>query len=266
MALETGIGGMWVLQALCGVETMPVALRCPPYIPSVHGEQVGSGEIKDTPEYRDLVAAGVIVNGVVDATVAGWMAVIGAPEREVMLALRRPGIDGTVVEQVMVVCRRGRWLAKIARYENRILLDAVGQAADAPSQTDLFAMEVMSAIGDYAPADVGVVNLSAPQLANAVSGTRDVAGALVRLGAGSSEARVLASAAQPDRSAMAVVVVIDHGETDRIHQQVLTVADTEHGRMMLTSSRDAGGAQWLSMQAGTAIGIRAELSKLLRAA
>ena len=265
MALETGIGGMWVLQALCGVETMPVALRCPPYIPSVHGKRVSSGEIKQTPEYRDLVAAGAIVNGVVDRAVAGWLAVIGAPEREVMLALRRPGIDGAVGEQVMVVCRRGRWLAKIARYENRLLLDAVGQAADTSSQTDLFAMEVMSAIGDYAPADVSVVNLSAPQLDKAM-GAGDVVGALVRLGAGTKEAQVLASAAQLDRSAMAVVLVIDHRETDHIHQQVLTVADTEHGRMMLTSSRNDVGAQWLSMQAGTSIGIRAELSKLLRAA
>ena len=36
MALTTTVGGVWVLQALLGVDTMPAALRLKPFVPSVH--------------------------------------------------------------------------------------------------------------------------------------------------------------------------------------------------------------------------------------
>jgi hypothetical protein len=36
MALTTTVGGVWTLQALLGVETMPAVLRIKPYVPSVH--------------------------------------------------------------------------------------------------------------------------------------------------------------------------------------------------------------------------------------
>ena len=97
--LTTTPTGIWVLQALLGIETMPTTLRLRPFIPSVDaGPTVmtvaGERPLTQTAEYASLAAAGVIdTEGRVDDAVRDWMAVVGRPEREVMLVIRRPAPD-----------------------------------------------------------------------------------------------------------------------------------------------------------------------------
>jgi hypothetical protein len=265
MSLETSLGGLWVLQALCGIETLPTALRCVPYVPSVHAELLAGGAaapIRSVSDYTDLRAAGVVdADGTVDVTVTAWMRVLGRPDRSVILAARRPGY-GTVTEHVMVVCRRGPYLAKIVRHEDRVLIDGVGMSGDAAGQIGLCATEIMAALGEYEPAGMGVVNLPIGYLDGTLA-TRWNAAAMIRLGATPTQADILAAAAIPEESALATVAVIDG---DRIHPRVLTIADTDYGRLMLTARFGVGGQEWLSAQPGTTAGVRAELTTLLRAA
>ena len=54
--LSTTVGGVWVLQALLGVESMPAALRLKPFIPSAHGEGIVALEPKF--QRHDHVALG----------------------------------------------------------------------------------------------------------------------------------------------------------------------------------------------------------------
>ena len=63
MALTTTVGGVWALQALLGVETMPAALRLKPFVPSVHESLIvettaGPLPLSQTAEYLSLVAGG----------------------------------------------------------------------------------------------------------------------------------------------------------------------------------------------------------------
>jgi hypothetical protein len=65
MALTTTVGGVWTLQALLGIETMPYALRLKPFVPSAHAalmvqSTAGRVHLSQTAEYLSLVAAGVI--------------------------------------------------------------------------------------------------------------------------------------------------------------------------------------------------------------
>ena len=96
MALTTTVGGVWVLQALLGVESMPVALRLKPFIPSVHHELIvdstaGPVPIAETAEYLSLVQAGVISQtGAVDEPVRDWMTVLGRPDRQAVHGRPRP--------------------------------------------------------------------------------------------------------------------------------------------------------------------------------
>ncbi len=81
--LTTTPNGIWILQALLGVEKMPTALRLRPFIPSVDGDGTVATELGDVPwsqtaEYNSLAAAGVIdQHGRVDDAVRDWMAVVG---------------------------------------------------------------------------------------------------------------------------------------------------------------------------------------------
>ena len=63
MAMTTTPNGVWVLQELLGVETLPVALRLRPFIPSLYDDSVvvattaGPVPVTQTTEYASLVAA-----------------------------------------------------------------------------------------------------------------------------------------------------------------------------------------------------------------
>jgi hypothetical protein len=278
MALTTTVGGLWTLQALLGVETMPAVLRIKPFVPSVHESLVvettaGPLALAQTGEYLGLVQAGVIdASGRVDDVVRDWMTVLGRPERQVILVIRRPAgeVDGspTVHERVLVVCRRRRWIAMAARDADEVIIDAVGEADAAAEQVELMCQPLLAALGEAPPAPIEGVNVPAELLASTVQHTgghgRDaVTAALGRLGLQPRQAEVVTAAARLDESAMAVVTVIDHGISHHIHPRVLTVADTEYGRVSVTTSISADGKTWMSVWPAGIAELHDDLADLL---
>jgi hypothetical protein len=163
--LTTTPSGIWVLQALLGVESMPTSLRLRPFIPSVDGDGTvatthGDVPLNQTAEYASLAAAGVIgEDGRVDEAVRDWMAVIGRPQREVTVVIRRPKpSDGSepagddapalVQERTMSICQRERWLAMIARSDDEVVIAPLGEATQTDSQIDLICDTVLHAFAD----------------------------------------------------------------------------------------------------------------------
>jgi len=282
MALTTTVAGVWVLQALLGVETLPAALRCKSFLPSAHESLIidtttRRQPLSQTAEYLSLVSAGVIdANGRVDDAVRDWMTVLGRPDRQVLLTLRRPGetvtVDGqstpTVHERVLVVCRHRRWMAMAARDGEAMVIDAVGESDDAPEQVEMVCHALLGAFGDAAPADINGVNIAADLIASALEqaaprGRDAVLTALSRLGLAPAQAEVLAAATRLDESAMAVVSVIDHGVRQHVHPRVLTVADTAYGRIRIATTTAADGAKWLSIFPAGGEELREDLTELL---
>lgn len=281
MALSTTANGVWVLQALLGVESMPVALRLKPYIPSVHHELIvdstaGSVPLTQTAEYLSLVQADAIsATGTVDDPIRDWMTVLGRADRQAVLAFRRPsaqpardGVSPAVDERVVVVCQHKRWLAMAARDGDEVVIDGVGETDDARAQADLMAQTLIPALGHAAPADIEGVNVPADLLqvtldAAAPHGRDAMVAAVGRLGLAPRQAQALASAARVDESAMAVAVVIDQGIAQHVHPRVVTVVDTEFGRISITTSTSADGKKWMSIWPATPEALRQDLTGLL---
>ncbi len=197
--LTTSVEGLWVLQALLGVESMPVALHLKPFIPSAHGSLIvetdtGTAPLAQTAQYHDLLAAGVIDKaGRVDEVVRDWMKVLGRPDREVVLVIRRPsgqdtgGGAPTVSERVMVVCLHRRWMAMAARDGREIVIGGVGEAQDPDRQIELMCAVLVPAFGESAPADIDGVNVQMDALlaamgAAAPSGREAISAALAKVG------------------------------------------------------------------------------------
>ncbi|MFZ0831722.1 MAG: ESX secretion-associated protein EspG [Mycobacterium sp.] len=276
--LTTSPAGIWVLQALLGVETMPVTLGLRPYIPSVDsGPTVltvaGERPLTQTAEYASLVEAGVIAtDGRVDDAVRDWMTVVGRPDREVVVAIRRPAPDAgdtiLIQERTLSVCRRGRWLAMIARNGDEIVLAPVGETASPDEQVALIADTVMHAFGDSAPAAIDGVNLPTASLRKATDAARDgdrwaVATALARLGLSPDQVAAVVAGLRLDESAMAVVSVVDHGVARTVHPEVLGVYDTDHGRFSLTNTTAPDRSGWTSIWPATPAALRQDLIRLL---
>ena len=180
--LTTSVECVWALQALVGVERMPTALHLKPFIPSAHADLIvettaGGTPLSGTAQYHSLVSAGVIDHrGQVDAAVRDWLTVLGRPDREVVLTIRRPDQPGTaesgptVHERAMVVCRHGRFLAMAARDGAEMVIGGVGEADDASHQIELICQMLMPALGDHPPADIDGINVAKDVLELALDG------------------------------------------------------------------------------------------------
>jgi hypothetical protein len=283
--LTTSTECVWVLQALLGLESMPVALRLKPFIPCAHGDLVvetdaGRQPISATAQYASLVSAGVIdAAGQVDDVVRDWMTVLSRPDREVVLAIRRPDQPATettgptVHERVMVVCRHRRWLAMAARngFEggDEMVIGGVGETDEPAKQIDAICAMLVPAFGEHPPADIDGINVPKDlvQLAMdaAPPGPEGISAALRMAGLGPWEVEVVSAAARLDDSAAAVVAIIDHGAQMCAHPRVLTVADTEFGRISFTTTTGADGKEWMSIWPTTPSGLRDDLASLLAA-
>lgn len=277
--LTTSPECVWALQALCGVEQMPTALHLKPFIPSVHDDLVvdtveGRRPLSDTAQYDSLVQAGVINDrGEVDVAVHDWMTVLGRADREVILTIRRPDQPATddagptVHERTLVVSRYRRHLAMIARDGDEVVIGGVGESSDPHQQIELICQMLVPAFGDHPPAEIDGINLPAELVKLAVDQAGGDPGvleeALRRAGLGPWEIEVVSAAASLDQSAMAVVAIVDRCPEPRAHPQVLSVADTEYGRLTFSASRGADGKEWLSIWPTTPSGLRRDLAALL---
>ncbi|PEG35262.1 ESX secretion-associated protein EspG [Mycolicibacterium agri] len=286
--LTTTPSGIWVLQALLGVEQMPTVLRLRPFVPSVDGDGTvatthGQVPLSQTAEYASLVAAGVIdERGQVAEAVRDWMAVVGRPQREVTVVIRRPKPLDTAVgenqeapqlveERALSICQRERWLAMIARSGDEIVLAPVGEAARADAQVELICDTVLHAFSAGSPAPIAGFNLPSAALERALVDTVGedravVASALTRLGLSPDQVAVMAAAARLDESAMAVVAVIDHGIKMAVHPDVISVIDSELGRITISYTTGPDGTRWTSVWPTSPEALRHDLSNLLNAA
>ena len=286
--LTTTPSAIWVLQALLGVERMPTALRLRPFVPSVDGggtvaTDLGDIPLSQTAEYTSLAAAGVIdEGGRVDEAVRDWMAVVGRPQREVVVVIRRPKpTDGSVPrgddapalveERTMAICQRERWLAMIARSGDEVVLAPLGEAARANAQVELISETVLHAFSTGEPAAIAGFNVPTAALEKALTDNVGKAGpllatALTRLGLSPDQVAVLSAAARMDESAMAVVTVIDHGIKPQVHPDVISVIDSELGRITISYTTGPDGTRWTSIWPTSPDALRHDLSNLLNSA
>jgi hypothetical protein len=287
--LTTTPSGIWILQALLGIEKMPTALRLRPFVPSVDGDgsvatELGVVPLRYTAEYSSLVTAGVIDDdGRVDEAVRDWMAVVGRPQREVMVVIRRPkALDGfvraddeapapLVEERTMSICQRERWLAMIARSDNEVVLAPLGEVAYAEDQAALICDTVLHAFSAGQPAAISGFNVPSDAIEKALTDNIGVdrpvqAAALSRLGLSPDQVAVMSAASRLDESAMAVVSIVDHGIKPRIHPDVISVIDSDLGRVTISNTTGPDGTRWTSVWPTTHDALRHDLANLLNAA
>ncbi len=286
--LTTTPNGIWILQALLGVEKMPTALRLRPFIPSVDGDGTVATELGDVPwsqtaEYNSLAAAGVIdQHGRVDDAVRDWMAVVGRPQREVLLVIRRPkpversapegeDMPALIEERVMSICQRDRWLAMIARSGDEVVLAPLGEAARNDEQVDLICDTVLHAFSRGEAAAISGFNVPSATFEstlkeNAPKGRAILASALARIGLSPDQVAVLSAACQLDESAMGVVTVIDRGIQDHFHPDIVSVVDSDLGRITISHTTGPDGTRWTSVWPTSPEALRQDLAKLLNSA
>ncbi|WP_158168172.1 ESX secretion-associated protein EspG [Mycolicibacterium smegmatis] len=195
----------------------------------------------------EMVARGLIVDGVVDPNVAAAVNTMWQPHREI--AMRRVTPHGTAYVSVL---RNGATRIRVRRINENVLLHRVNSA-------DILNGAVKALMDDLPaarPADIEPTGAPQPELAESLSGTHDARALSDRIRAlGSSpRAAVLLGTALAERQAFAEIVyyrlVSDEGRVTR-YPSAVAVFYTARGRIVSTPSISPAGELWTTLRPGT---------------
>ena len=252
-ALTTTCEGLWVLQALCGVETLPSALLVRPFI-------ADGGPPLGHPGIEVLREAGAIVGEDVHPQIRVWLEALGSPDIELDCTITRRGADLRVA-----IARRDGITVAATRHEDDITIENIGAV---PSMRALLARLLPVCGPEVAPADFNPIMVSSADLmegmAGVMRGDHTPAVALGRLGLDPTQRRIVAAATQEPDMQMAIAVVRHDGSGDHVGIAAVAVIDTSEGRVVNGPVRGDNGAWWTMITPGNLDAGGRALDALLR--
>lgn len=238
--LETTCEGVWLLQALCGVETLPAALMLRPCV-SAAGLPVGH------PGVAILRDAGAVIDDhCVHPRIAGWLEVLGAPDIQLCGGIRA----GNDYLQLALARRDGRHVAA-SRHHDDVTIE---ELAGVDSLRDLVA-PILPLCGP-AVQPVAFEPLTVPSLGLA-EGLRQLvrgdhaAAALGGLGLSACQRRVLMRAVDQPLTELSLGVIQHDSGGEHVANATVTVTDTTEGRIVAGPARSEDGTWWTRISPGT---------------
>lgn len=254
-SLETTTEGLWLLQALCGVEELPAVLVCRPYI-SAGGAPV------DHPGIPILREAGAIVgdHNEVHPQIQLWLETVGAPDLVLACMVRRGEQHLRVA-----IARRGDRSVSVVRHGDQVTVENLGAKVTVAA----LVQRLLPLCGaQIAPADFEAARVPTAELlsclAEILRGEHSAAMALGRLGLTADQRRIATlTADQPlmDMS-MAVVTYRSDGEI-QVSKATASVADTTEGRVVVGPVRSDSGSWWTQISPGTPAAVKSALTHVL---
>jgi hypothetical protein len=251
--LETTCEGAWLLQALCGVETLPAALMLRPYVAAA-GPPVGH------PGIAVLRDAGALLDDhTVHPRIAEWLEVLGAPDVELYGGIRR----GDDYLQLVVARRDGLHVAA-SRHHDDVTIEDLGQVGSLRELVE----RILPLCGP--PVEpVGFEPLTVPSqgliegLGQVVRGEHTAAVALGGLGLSAQQRRVLMRAADQPLTELSLGAVQHDSRGDHVANAAVTVTDTTQGRIVTGPTRSEDGTWWTRISPGTTDAVARSLRALV---
>lgn len=255
--LDTTTEGLWLLQALCGVECLPAILVLRPYA-SVDGPPVGHPGIAVLREAGALLDDGQ--EGVaVHPRIATWIDVLGAPDVALCGSIRR----GDEYLR-LAVARRDAMHVAATRCDDDMSIEELG---DAGSLRTLLARILPLCGPPLEPARFEPITVPSAALldglGDVVRGEHSPAVALSGLGLTAEQRRMLILAADEPRMEFAMTVVQHDSRGDHVAQAAVTVTDTAAGRLVTGPLRGDDGSWWTQISPGTDAATARALRSLL---
>ncbi len=228
--LTTTVDGLWVLQAVTGVEQTCPELGLRPLLPRL-----------DTPEralrhpvVAELVAAGALDEaGNADPMIREWLTVLLRRDLGLLVSMGVPGREPSRA----AICRFASWWVVLERHGELVRLYPAGTASDETAASELVVGQVERLCGVAEVAPLRPVTLDTEQLLESVRDTASLRKFLLSQRLDVDQLQIVTMAADPERSAHATIVALQAGvgpdEMARIVVGDSTVAifDTLAGRV-----------------------------------
>lgn len=260
--LTTTVDGLWVLQAVTGVEQTCPELGLRPLLPRL-----------DTPEralrhpvVAELVAAGALDEaGNVDAMIREWLTVLLRRDLGLVVNIAVPGRAPTRAS----ICRFATWWAVLERHEDLVRLYPAGTASNENGASDLVVGQVERLCGVAEVAPLKPVTLDTEQLLASVRDAASLRTFLLSQNLDVDQLQIVTMAADSARSAQASIVALQAGvgpdEMARIAvgDSTVSIIDTPAGRVCVENVI-SGQRRYQILSPGSRSDISGAVQRLIR--
>lgn len=260
--LTTTVDGLWVLQAVTGVEQTCPELGLRPLLPRL-----------DTPEralrhpvVAELKAAGALDDaGNIDPMIREWLTVLLRRDLGLLVTITVPGREATRA----AICRFASWWVVLERHGDLVRLYPAGTASNESGASDLVVGQVERLCGVAEVAPLKPVTLDTEQL---LASVRDAAGLrtfLLSQNLDVDQLQIVSMAADPARSAHAAIVGLQAGvgpdEMARIAvgDSTVSIIDTPAGRVCVENVI-SGQRRYQILSPGSRSDISGAVQRLIR--
>jgi hypothetical protein len=260
--LTTTVDGLWVLQAVTGVEQLCPELGLRPLLPKL-----------ETPEYvlrhpvvGELVACGALDEaGNADPMIREWLTVLLRRDLGLLLNINVPGREPTRA----AICRFATWWVVLERHSELVRLYPAGTAGDEAAATELLVGQVERLCGVAEAAPLKPVTVETDDLLESVHDAASLKSFLLRHNLDVDQLHIVTMAADPARSAAAAIVAVQAGagpdKTARfaIGESAVSIVDTPAGRLCVEGVT-SGGRRYQIITPGSRTDIGSALRRLIR--
>lgn len=253
-SLEITAEGLWLVQALCGVEALPAVLVCRPFVSEC-------GLPESHPGYAVLEEAGVLLDGqAVHPQVKLWVEALGNPDVVLACLIHRGGEHLRVA-----IARRGDMTIAAARHGENVTVESLGSGMTIAGVVE----RVLPLCGPVLePARFDAVTVPTADLlsslAQVLRGEHSPMVALGRLGMDADQHRIVTQAADHPIMELSMAVVT-HGSNHQmqVSKAAATVTDTSAGRLISGPVRSESGSWWTLIAPGTTAAITSALNAVM---
>ncbi|BBX99044.1 ESX secretion-associated protein EspG [Mycobacterium lacus] len=260
--LTTTVDGLWVLQAVTGVEQTCPELGLRPLLPRLDTAERALRH----PVAADLMAAGALDEaGDADPMIREWLTVLLRRDLGLLITIGLPGSEPTRA----AICRFASWWVVLERHGDRVRLYPAGIAHDETDAGELVVGQIERLCGVAEAAPLRPVTVDADEL---LQSARDPAGLrafLLSQRLDIDQLQMVTMAADPTRSAHAAIVALQTGigpeKTARmvVGDSTVAIVDSPAGRICVESVA-SGQRRYQVLSPGSRSDIGGAVQRLVR--
>lgn len=260
--LTTTVDGLWVLQAVTGVEQTCPELGLRPLLPRLDTAERALRH----PVVAELMAAGALDEaGNADPMIREWLTVLVRRDLGLLLTIGIPGREPTRA----AICRFATWWVVLERHEDLVRLYPAGTASDETGASELVVGLVERLCGVAEAAPLRPVTLDTEQLLQSVRDAASLRSFLLSERLDVDQLQIVTMAADPARSAHAAIVALQAGvgpeEMARlvVGDSTVSIVDTPAGRVCVESVT-SGQRRYQVLSPGSRSDIGGAVQRLIR--
>ncbi|RFZ57838.1 hypothetical protein MSS2_01098 [Mycobacterium marinum] len=260
--LTTTVDGLWVLQAVTGVEQTCPELGLRPLLPRLDTAERALRH----PVAAELTAAGALDEaGNADLMIREWLTVLVRRDLGLLVTINVPGREPTRA----AICRFASWWVVLERHDDLVRLYPAGTASDESSASELVVGQVERLCGVAEAAPLRPVTLDSEELLQSVRDAAGLRSFLLSQRLDVDQLQIVTMAADPARSAQATIVALQAGVGPEslarivVGDSTVAIVDTPAGRICVESVL-SGRRRYQVLAPGSRTDISGAVQRLIR--